>query len=147
MEEIGVSVSKGRRRWEDLSFDILVKILNGICMDDLYENVSSVCQSWQLACWHILCWTLIIKVNFCENSLDLRVLVPCLEHYCRTRTVRDDQRDHGYDRCLMKLLNTILEDNHVYGIYLNSWRSSIQLLNIRKELQVLDNHLLYMAQR
>lgn len=153
MEEI-VSVSKITRPWEDLSLDILIKIMNGLSKDDLYNNVFSVCQSWQLACCHILCWRfgdrgIFYESIFYENSLDMKVIVPCLERYCRTRTrsTPDDQHDHCYERYLIKLLNTILEDNHAYGIYLNSWRLSIQFLDICKELQLRDNHLLYIAQR
>ncbi|KAK2639224.1 hypothetical protein Ddye_027019 [Dipteronia dyeriana] len=58
------SWSLGLRRWEDLSLDILKQIFNGVSISNLSRIVSSVCHSWQLCCWHFLCWE--------NNELNLR---------------------------------------------------------------------------
>ncbi|KAK4836908.1 hypothetical protein QYF36_001262 [Acer negundo] len=65
------SSSLGLRRWEDSSFDILYQIFTSVEISHLSQNVSSVCHSWRLGCWHVLFWA--------NNELDLSVTKPVLD--------------------------------------------------------------------
>ncbi|KAK3199292.1 hypothetical protein Dsin_022707 [Dipteronia sinensis] len=132
------------RRWEDLSLDILLIILNSVAVSDLSENTSSVCQSWQLGCWHFLCWK--------NNELDLSIIKAPLEdvkspdHLSGGKCNSTETNARTAIR-LMELLKNILEDNHGYGIYLEHWRSSIKKLSIPEDIEIWDKHLVYLAER
>lgn len=122
-----------RSWWEDLNLDILMKIFDGISSSDLSCNISSVCCSWQLACWYILCWA-----NK-KNLLDLGLIRPALANAKFTSS---------RDRVLMKLLKSILDDNDTLGnIYLENWRLSIRTLLFPEDLKISDAHLIYASQR
>lgn len=107
-ERMQESLSKEPRScWEDLNLDILMKIFHGISFSDLSCNISSVCCSWQLACWYILCWA---NKN---NLLDLDVIRSALAN-AKFKSSRDT--------ILMKLLKSLLDDNHTLGnIFLKNW--------------------------
>ncbi|WOL17440.1 F-box/LRR-repeat protein [Canna indica] len=52
-------MEEGRRRWEDLETDCLVKVFERLGVDDLAAGASLVCKSWRRAslspeCWKIL---------------------------------------------------------------------------------------------
>ncbi|KAK1583685.1 hypothetical protein Q3G72_026107 [Acer saccharum] len=144
------SWSLGLRRWEDLSLDILKQIFNGVSISDLSRNVSSVCHSWQFCCWLFLCWE--------SNELNLRITEAALGVVKETTakpmnsigvpcSSTEKYAQALLDIKLMDMLKSILEDNDYYGIYLANWRLSIQTVKIPENIQISDEHLIYIAER
>ncbi|TXG48767.1 hypothetical protein EZV62_024642 [Acer yangbiense] len=138
------------RRWEDLSPDILEKIFDGVPISDLSQNVSAVCRSWQLSCWHFLCWA--------KDELDLSVTNATLEIVKSTGVkplneigdVACSTKKYAQalvDIKLMELLKSIMEDNDVHGINLTHWRLSIRKVSIPENIKISDKHLIYIAER
>ncbi|KAL5802727.1 hypothetical protein ACOSQ4_031032 [Xanthoceras sorbifolium] len=123
------SSSTSLRRWEDLNPDILNKIFENIPFSHLSSKVSLVCYSWQLSCWHIICWRR-------RKVLDLSFINGALE------TI-DSTTEKGYDYKAIKLMNlleSIMQRNDGYGL-------SIQNFFIPRDLEISDKHLVYIAER
>ncbi|KAH7544223.1 hypothetical protein JRO89_XS15G0131400 [Xanthoceras sorbifolium] len=123
------SSSTSSRRWEDLNPDILNKIFENIPFSHLSSKVSLVCYSWQLSCWHTICWRR-------RKVLDLSFINGALE------TI-DTTTEKGYDYKNIKLMNllvSIMQKNDGYGL-------SIQNFFIPRDLEISDKHLVYIAER
>ncbi|KAK4852084.1 hypothetical protein QYF36_021003 [Acer negundo] len=131
------------RKQELVRPDLLEKIFDGVPVSDLFKNVSAVCHSWQLRCWHFLCWE--------KDELDLSVTNATLEKplneigvvACSTRKYAQSLVDIK----LMELLKSIMEDNDAYGIYLARWRLSIRKVSIPENIKISDTHLIYISER
>ncbi|KAF2301987.1 hypothetical protein GH714_031145 [Hevea brasiliensis] len=111
------------RRWEELDSNILGKIFYTIPNRDLFCNVSSVCQSWMLVCWDILFWR--------HNTVDL---TPALKA----------SANFNY-RIMSKLLRTVMEGNDANGFPLEQWRLSVKTVLVPEGLNIIDEHLQYIA--
>ncbi|KAK2639246.1 hypothetical protein Ddye_027041 [Dipteronia dyeriana] len=128
------------RRWEDLKTDILVKIFETIPLSDLSHKVVLVCHSWQLVCWHILCW---------QNGhmLDLGIIRDALIGTNVDSITGKFGHGHQVTTNLMKLLKSLLEGDEACGYSLEHWRSSIRHIWIPIHLQISNEHLVYIAER
>ncbi|XP_031280010.1 uncharacterized protein LOC116138437 [Pistacia vera] len=141
-------MEESSRRWEDLDTHILKKIFS---FSDSPGNILRVCHSWRLCCFDILFWEHNVldlsplvaapgKVDsFSGRSFRLRRLIP--------KNVSSMAGFKHIDNKLMKLLESILYGKDVFGISLEHWRLSIRSLFIPKDLEISNQHLLYIAER
>ncbi|KAJ0101963.1 hypothetical protein Patl1_04525 [Pistacia atlantica] len=141
-------MEESSRRWEDLDTHILKKIFS---FSDSPGNILRVCHSWRLCCFDILFWEHNVldlsplvaapgKVDsFSGRSFRLRRLIP--------KNVSSMEGFKHIDNKLMKLLESILYGKDVFGISLEHWRLSIRSLFIPKDLEISNQHLLYIAER
>lgn len=144
----GEMMEESSRRWEDLDTHILKKIFS---FSDSPGNVLRVCHSWRLCCYDILFWE--------HNVLDLSPIVAALgkvdsfsgrSFRLRRLILKNVSLMEGFkhiDNKLMKLLESILYGKDVFGISLEHWRLSIRSLFIPEDLEISNQHLLYIAER
>ncbi|OMO80394.1 hypothetical protein CCACVL1_12992 [Corchorus capsularis] len=142
------------KRWEDLDTNILKGILSRIPPDNLFWEISCVCHAWQSVAWDFLFWN--------HNVLDLKFVMTALSDspYAEPTNLLElySRRDfpgkypspreyHQMAAKLTMLLKHIMEGNDPYGHSLWDWRQSIHTIVIPFDLELSDDHLLYIAER
>lgn len=151
---------KYQRRWEDLDPNILKQIFSLVPYEELFLNVSSVCQSWQAACFEFSFWS--------RNILDLTAATAGYDDFCpenlySTNPTRSGFLKDGFysfiskfdspdkymqmSRNLSRLLWRMMTGNDAYGRSLEDWRLSVRALIIPYDLPISDMHLVYIAKR
>ncbi|OMP04620.1 hypothetical protein COLO4_09460 [Corchorus olitorius] len=160
MQETKESGSKRSRknpsnRWEDLDPDILKGILSRIPPDNLFLEASCVCHAWRSAAWDFLFWSRnVIDLNFALPALNKFSSIERTPNLLRLYSRQDFPGKYPspseYDKMaakLTKLLKLIMEGNDAYGHSLGDWSHSIHTIIIPYDLELSDDHLLYIAER
>ncbi|CAH9111280.1 unnamed protein product [Cuscuta epithymum] len=150
-------VGGGGGNWEDLDSNILTKIFSLVDAEELFWNVSAVCQSWEAACWDLLFWSRDVLdlsatgagFGGVVNLVELR----SMKHSSGSSGpflggLESPEKYNQMARTLMRKLKRIFEqENCIHGCSLQSWRLTIQTLILPYDLEISDKHLLHIAQR
>ncbi|CAK9161346.1 unnamed protein product [Ilex paraguariensis] len=152
---LAVEIPLEDRKWKDLDCNILKIIFDQLHVYDLFASVSSVCLSWKSTCWDLLFWSnsmlelssaavYLHNFNFMDiKSMEATVLLLTESFGNYSQLVEDDLKDVQ----LMKFLKSLMEGKDAYGNSLENWRQSIQTILIPSDLEITDQHLLYISER
>lgn len=138
-------------RWESLDSNILREIFSKVPIQDLLLNVSSVCQSWEGSCWDILFWSQsVLDLSGSTDAgfgiyVDRSIRSVAKLGFVKSNSVPEKKQEMAIK--VMRRLQCIMEGDNIFGYPLQSWRLSVHTIILPNDLQILDTHLLYIAQR